>query len=38
MMPILIIHDVVGGVGVALEDLEVGRSKSICLGKAQFAW
>ena len=38
LMPILMIHNVVGLVGVALDDLEVGRSKSICLGKAQFAW
>ena len=38
MMPILMVHNVVGGVGVALDDLEIGRSKSIYVGKAQFAW
>ena len=38
LMPILMIHNVVGVVGVALDDLEIGRSKSIYVGKAQFAW
>ena len=37
MMPIFIIRNVVGVVGAALEDLEVGWPNSICLGKARFA-
>ena len=36
VMPILMIHNVVGVVGVALDDLEVGRSKSTCLEKPGF--